>query len=176
MASSPPNVFTSGTKIVSADVNANFNDVYTELGKRGSNPATFSAHAAVATNTLASNTWTKVICGSEDWDNGGWYDTSTSRFTPQTAGIYRVGGYVQLLDNLDAGEVLEVAVYKNGSVWRMVGWGTSGSTQVSAGAGHCLVSLNGSTDYVELWALQNDPVSRRYATVCYFEGELVRAS
>lgn len=176
MATSPPNTFTSGTQILASAMNANFNDVYTELGLRGPNPSTFSAHAAAGTNSLAANTWTKVICDSEDWDDGGWYDTSTSRFTPQKAGVYRIGGYVETVDNLDSGEVLIVAVYKNGAALANVGRTIAGTLQVVSASGSRLASMNGSTDYVELYALQNDAASRRYSTGCYFQGELVRAS
>jgi hypothetical protein len=53
-----------------------------------------------------------------------------------------------------------VAVFKNGSTWKFVG---RGEPAVGFAYGSCLVYLNGSSDYVGLYALQNQPTNNTIA-------------
>lgn len=102
--------------------------------------------------SLAAAAWTKVAFGSEEFDTASCYDTSLSRFTPNVAGYYQVNGSVSITANV---YYLYIAVYKNGSEYAK---GTRRAVQTAYGdsyqaAVHSLIYLNGSTDYIEIYAL-----------------------
>jgi len=101
---------------------------------------TFSAKRG-STQTISASTWTKIQFNTESWDTGSAYDSTTNyRFTPQIAGYYQVNFAIWTAVNLPT--QCFVAVYKNGAEWRFT----------NGGNGSCQVSLNGSTDYIEIYA------------------------
>ena len=122
----------------------------TQTGFGGANTPSFQAQNSSRT-TVATNTYTKIAYTTENWDLGGDYDASNSRFTPQTAGkyyVYHSGGF----NTGDDFEPLRVAIYKNGSLlienqYRQAYY----DIHYVGGA----VDMNGSTDYLEAYASQN---------------------
>jgi hypothetical protein len=72
-----------------------------------------------------------------------------------------------------AGNML-VAVFKNGTYWKFMG---RGEPSVGFAYGSCLVYLNGSSDFVGLYALQNQATQNATANpvVTWFQGSLVRS-
>lgn len=137
----------------------------------------FSAYNDDSNFTLAaSSVQTKVKLAAEDFDQSGWFDTATYRFTPQVAGIYRLGGCIRLVDALGDGDALILRVYKNGSEAKQIAYDRQSGTLPFAVAGSALLAANGSTDYFELWAEQGFSSARRLssgAALTYFQGELV---
>jgi hypothetical protein len=118
------------------------------------NPPAFWAYKGGPDQSLTSGTNTKVTFANETLDSNSWYDTSTSRFTPQTAGYYWITGSVRF-ENTATTTELKLMIYKNGSqVNVQTTLGSAGTIwnglQISS-----LVYFNGSTDYVELYAMQN---------------------
>jgi hypothetical protein len=109
------------------------------------NGPTFSAYAGSG-QSISSATFTKVTCGTEEWDTNSNYDTSTSRFTPTVAGYYQVNGYVGFTSSTRSNT--QVAIYKNGSAYRTLNQIDSNLYVVG---GSSIVYLNGSTDYIELY-------------------------
>lgn len=101
---------------------------------------------------LTSSTWAKVQLNSEVFDIGDCFDSSTNyRWTPNVAGYYQLSFGVDFsaasgLSGLISG------IYKNGSAdfYGTYTAGVSGVAGSSNGAG--LIYMNGTTDYVELWA------------------------
>jgi hypothetical protein len=106
---------------------------------------TFSAYAGSG-QSISSGTFTKVTCGTEEWDTNSNYDTSTSRFTPTVAGYYQVNGYVGFTSSTRTNT--QAAIYKNGSQHRTLNQLDSNLYVVG---GSSIVYLNGSTDYIELY-------------------------
>ena len=99
-----------------------------------------------ATQTISSSyTYTKLNINTEDFDVGGYYDTSNYRYTPQVAGIY----YIQLGVSLTSVNAIVGVIYKNGTIYQnggiMQNSGYSYNTSITTG----LVSMNGSSDYIE---------------------------
>lgn len=99
--------------------------------------------------TLAAATFTKVNLATASFAIGGGF--SSSRYTPTKAGIYHVSGQVsitnaQLLTLYSAYIYVNGAGYKQGSVMSTTVGGV-----LSVGV-NCLVNMNGSTDYIELFA------------------------
>jgi len=98
--------------------------------------------------------WTKISMASEIHDSDGAYNTSTYRFTPQTAGKYWV--HCQLQFEATAGSnqtpYYKSAIYKNGAtVGQYVMRGSANMRQHTPFFGRIL-DMNGSSDYIECYA------------------------
>ena len=102
------------------------------------------------TNQSVNNTTsTKIIFNAEDFDTNSNYDTSTGRFTPTVAGYYQVNASLQLNNTTSP---LALIIEKNGTTVLDVTGGFQ-SSQINSGVcGSICLYLNGSTDYVEIYA------------------------
>jgi hypothetical protein len=103
--------------------------------------------------SISSGTWTKINLNAETFDTANAFDSTTNyRFTPQVAGYYQINGAAAV--NGTGTTQTGVAIYKNGSVYQyasILSSTISGSTYVNS----VLLYLNGSSDYVELYAFGN---------------------
>lgn len=132
----------------------------------GTGPA-FSAYQS-SSQTLSSNTNTKILFQTEEFDTNNNFASST--FTPTVAGYYQVTGSIRI--GASATQV-RTFIYKNGSSYKL---GTDVSSCFNAMAS-TLVYLNGSTDYVEFYALFTTGQSTSAASAeTWFNGCLVRAA
>lgn len=140
-------------------------------GVAGNGPA-FSAYAG-ATTSIGVNTSTKINFNTEEFDTNSNYDVSTSRFQPTVAGYYTVDGGMEYSDATAA--YINVVVAKNGTTYKGgVNTAIAGNYRVYV---NCLVYLNGSTDYVEIYGFANKAgTSMAYSAYTYFQGCLVRAA
>lgn len=105
--------------------------------------------------TLVNNTPTKVAgqIMPQVRDTHDWYDAANARFTPQVAGWYTIYGLATFAAMFDGAKIITY-VYKNGASYAVLGRGANGAENEFVGfAGSIDVFLNGTTDYVELWAL-----------------------
>jgi hypothetical protein len=121
----------------------------------GNGPA-FRAYAAAAT-TIPNLTWTKVALGTEQFDTNN--NFAASRFTPTVAGYYLIIGSVRG-GNMSTGiptRNLTAGIARNGII-NAVGNHSNGNTQVSNVTN--LTYLNGSTDYVELYAIHDEGTNK----------------
>jgi hypothetical protein len=129
----------------------------------------FSYYQSVA-QTLASATFTKITFTTSEFDTtSGMY--ASSRFTPTIAGYYQISGGV---GSLTSATILFFYMYKNGALYKNMG--STGQT-ASIASGSSLVYLNGSTDYVELYAyfgVGQNTSNNLYNT--FFQGFLGRAA
>jgi hypothetical protein len=108
---------------------------------------TFSALRASTDQSFSSSTFTKGQFQSEYFDLGSCYDATTNyRFTPTTAGIYLVTFITEISSG--TGQTL-VQIYKNGSNYTTPV--NTPSATLSFESAAVPVSMNGSTDYLELF-------------------------
>ena len=107
---------------------------------------TFSAYRTTPDQTFSTSTWTKAAFQTEYFDLGSNYDTATYRFTPTTAGIYLVT-FISEISSGSGNSFLQI--YKNGSTYTTPV--NSQSTTLSFESGAVPVSMNGSSDYLELF-------------------------
>ena len=131
-----------------------------------------------STQTLATTVTTKVQLNSEDFDTANCYDTSTYRFTPNVAGYYQVNMNIQIGQSNFTGAIVG-RVYKNGSDVRVVETATVSTTSAYPNvAGSFMIYMNGSTDYLELYAYQNSGGNRTIYGTIYseFSAFLARAA
>jgi hypothetical protein len=137
----------------------------------GNMPA-FSAYSGTTQTGVASGTFTKVLFDTEEFDTANCF--SSSRFTPNVAGYYQVTGRTDW--SITSGACF-VQVYKNGTNYK------SGSLNGATPNGvaptvTCLVYLNGSSDYVELYTYQNNGTNSIFGSSAgtYFQASMVRGA
>ena len=107
-------------KIQSESINLadNFAFTGTVTGAGGVNTPMFQAKLTTASVAFTEGSITALIMNSEDFDTDNAYDTSTGKFTPQTAGKY----YCEVFTYADRGgstmsdlKMAYVQLFKNGS-------------------------------------------------------------
>jgi hypothetical protein len=109
----------------------------------------FYAYNSNATGTsVPLTTFTHVDFNAENFDRGGWYDTTTGRYTPQVAGDYVLHTFVGLLSVSDQ-QTLHVAIRKNGANYSWTRIKQSGSGELG-GLVSTVVDANGTTDYFDV--------------------------
>lgn len=117
----------------------------------GGTPA-FSAYRATSNQSVSSNTWTKAQLNAEDFDTASAFDSTTNyRFTPQVAGYYQINGSIASDSTSSFGTGISVALYKNGSLYRVGTVVNTSAGTASTPTVACVVYFNGSTDYVEIY-------------------------
>lgn len=109
----------------------------------------FSAYQSAIT-TLPAATWTKLQLNTKEYDTNNNYNTTNYRFTPTVAGYYAVTASWE--GNSSTGTYNYIAIYKNGSSWKRMGYTSTLSGTTSAQIS-CQLYLNGSTDYIEAYGL-----------------------
>jgi hypothetical protein len=135
-------------------------------GVAGNGPA-FSAYQAT-NQSIPSATQTKVTVGTEEFDTNS--NFASSRFTPTVAGYYQINGSVQTNGSQ---QYLSSSIFKNGTLYKYGSFGTT----VYQSSVSSLVYLNGSTDYVELYAYGASAFdSQNGIAATYFNGAMVRSA
>jgi hypothetical protein len=136
-------------------------------GVGGVNTPAFHARVDSA-NSTTDTTETKVTFGTEVFDVGGCYDTSTSRFTVPSgeAGKYFIYSRIRV-DSATDSEIYDLLIKKNGSTvfqhsanqYRYTSAYVSGILDLSA------------SDYLEVYVLiQNNLSLRNDQRECFFGG------
>lgn len=115
-------------------------------------PSFFATRSAQ--QSINNATYTKVQFDTETYDTDSYYDNVTNyRFTPLVAGKYLVCASLAYESVVDQ-TYQNTALYKNGAgifYTEVRASGTVGSTITTT----AIVSLNGSTDYIEIYAYQD---------------------
>jgi hypothetical protein len=100
---------------------------------------------------VTSATHTKVQLNTELFDTNNNFDPSTNyRFTPTVAGYYQISWGVNM-----SGTGLTYAIgeiYKNGTIYQYGNFNNVSAIEALS-TGSSLVYMNGSTDYLELYAI-----------------------
>jgi len=120
-------------------------------GVAGNGPAliTGTSNSVACTN----GTSTKLTFSSVTTDTASCFSTATSRYTPNVAGYYQVSATAGSVSAWSAAAFNATRLAKNGV--EFAGAVYSPSTNFNAASVSALVYLNGSTDYIELYAQQN---------------------
>ncbi len=141
----------------------------------GTGPA-FSAYAN-ANVTMVNNVSTKIPLQVEEFDTNNNFDSTTYRFQPTVAGYYQISGGTTF--SPDSSGFRFLALFKNGSAYKYFDVSLGGSPNYKQSYGSCLVYLNGTTDYVELYAAQNSGsnlTNSASISETYLQGFLARAA
>ena len=141
----------------------------------GNGPA-FSASLS-ANQTVTAGTFTKITFNTEQFDTNSNYDNATNyRFTPTVAGYYQINVGLDLADVGVATQNVLLRLYKNGSQYlapiRMQAVTGNEIGMVIAQ----LVSMNGSTDYLEVYLQVTAATNCIVYSTSYFSGSMARSS
>lgn len=143
-------------------------------GVAGNGPA-FSAYLSGA-QTISTATFSKVTFDTKTIDTN--INFSSSRFTPTVAGYYQINYGVGMVMTTGT---LGTFMYKNGSPIANGNYITGVSNIGGAifATNSALIYLNGSTDFVEVYAYQTTGLSTTVLTgvnSTQFSGSLVRSA
>ena len=135
----------------------------------------FSAYQS-SNQSISSATYTKVQLDTEDFDTNNNFDNATNyRFTPTVAGYYQFNGSLRNDASTSPTRVF-INIYKNGALYkRGVDFNIAGGFQATIST---LIYLNGTTDYVELYAYivaTTAVIGTSDSRFTYFDGFLARA-
>lgn len=141
------------------------------------NGPAFSAYTNTTQTGLPHATYTKILFDIEEYDTNNNY--ASSRFTPTIAGYYQINATVSA-NTLNPAHRLIANIYKNGNLYKIGSNSAAGVVSYPASNVASLVYLNGSTDYVEIYAYGDmsgntwNSVGSIYFT--YFNGTLIRSA
>lgn len=113
--------------------------------------------------SIANATFTKVAAAlaTETLDQNGWWDHTNKRLQPNIPGVYLVAAGIQLSAVADGTSVIPIARL-NGADYAHLARGYAARTSPSpnlGASGSALVSMNGSSDYVEFFVYQDGGAS-----------------
>lgn len=137
----------------------------------------FSAYLS-ANQNVSSSVLTKVACNTEEFDTNSNYDNATNyRFTPTVAGYYQVNGCVNFSGGALRTDFL-TSIYKNGSEFKRGNYSNISNANGDSASVSAVIYLNGSTDYVELWAYQTQttPSFGGGVALTYFQAAMIRSA
>ena len=150
--SSGNNIINESSNTITIGASGDTTNIIGTLQNDGASLAnTPSFHSTLGADTTVSHdTLTVLPCNNTTFNIGSAYDTSTYKFTPQTAGKYYMYAYSQC--NMSAGEANNCITYlvKNSTTIisaESIFYGNS-ATRLSATA-VSIIDLNGSTDFVQ---------------------------
>ena len=107
----------------------------------------FSAYLNSA-QTVTGGTFTKATLDVEEFDTNS--NFASSRFTPTIAGYYQINTLLRLVTTASLSNITN-SIYKNGAEYKRVQFnGVTFTADINL-SNSCVVYLNGSTDYVELY-------------------------
>jgi hypothetical protein len=166
-----------GIGTISPTTKLDVNGTISVSGNQAVNGPAFSAGLAPNNQSVNASTATKITIDTEDFDTNGNYDPTTNyRFTPTVGGYYQISAGITT--NAAASGTVQVLIYKNGTLYKsgsqvLLGAATATTVTVS-----CLVNMNGSSDYVELYCFQGSAAALLVFTnstaSTWFQGSMVR--
>jgi hypothetical protein len=165
---------TAETSIDGADLVLIYDDSATALRKMTRTnfftaQPTFGAYQS-SVQTIPSGTFTKINFQTEEFDTNSNYSTTDMRFTPTVAGYYYFTANIAIASSATNAII---SFYKNGSEFKRANYIVNSAVNVNSGS--ALISLNGSTDYVEAFVyLATGQNLTTVQTETYFQGFFVR--
>ena len=144
-------------------------------GKQAVNGPAFCAYVSNPQTALAG-AFTKVLFKTKEFDTASCFDNvSTGRFRPTVAGYYQVNAALRQAS--PSGGQWAAVLYKNGAAYKGgtdLGFPGAGNAQ---GVLSALVYLNGSTDYIEIFAFSDvGGMIAASMTGSFFQAAMVRGA
>lgn len=135
----------------------------------------FRVHRNGVAYNVADSTFTKIDFTTKEYDQSGWFDLTTDRYTPLVPGKYVLmgGNGPDGANAATTGKRHETILYKNGAAHRLFNNQQMGGGASSTACGAALVDANGSTDYFEIYVWHNFGALTSFtglAMDCFFEG------
>ena len=158
------NIINESSNTITIGASGDTTNVIGTLNKDGvavTNTPAFQAYLNANQGSISADTFTKVTFDTEEFDSDGNFDTSTSRFTPTTAGKYLC--YTLVGNSFSGGtpDDLRTRFYFNGSQLANMretifkDYGGAGIALAITQQVEAIITFNGSSDYLEVYA-RND--------------------
>ena len=158
------NIINESGNTITVGASGDTTNVIGTLNKDGvavTNTPAFQAYLNANQGSISADTFTKVAFDTEEFDSDGNFDTSTSRFTPTTAGKYLC--YTLVGNSFSGGspDDLRCRFYFNGSQLANMretifkDYGGAGIALAITQQVEAIITFNGSSDYLEVYA-RND--------------------
>lgn len=113
----------------------------------GASAAPAFSVSLAGTQTLANAVTTKLVWDTEEYDTNN--NFASNRFTPTVAGYYQLTWSIY---NSTASVNQSTSVYKNGVLYKQTSYMPSTTSNWLMFCAGLLVYMNGTTDYIELYA------------------------
>jgi hypothetical protein len=124
----------------------------------GANTPSFYAFLN-ANQSAGTGADTTITLNAEAFDTDNAFDTSTYKFTPQTAGKYFLYAQARIDSGTDF-NMLTVVIRKNGSEFAR---GFNYNDYTNTVNVSTIIDMNGSSDYIDMFAMQNSGGSLNFA-------------
>lgn len=111
------------------------------------------AYRSAAQNINATS-FTKVLIDTISFDTEGVVDIANSRIIPTLPGYYIVTGNVRV-NSVPDGQRITAFIYKNGARISDGSYSEQGAIGIPLSVANDLIYMNGTTDYLELWAFNS---------------------
>lgn len=113
--------------------------------------------ALAANQTITNSTYTKINFDTVNFDASAAWSATNKRWTPLKAGKYKVTISTAMQAVVTSAQFLNfaAAIYKNGTITyggNQGYWSAASGTMFGGPTASAIVSMNGSTDYIEGWA------------------------
>ena len=158
------NIINESSNTITIGASGDTTNVIGTLNKDGvavTNTPAFQAYLNANQGSISADTFTKVAFDTEEFDSDGNFDTSTSRFTPTTAGKYLCYAIVGNSFSGGSPDDLRTRFYFNGSQLANMretifkDYGGAGIALAITQQVEAIITFNGSSDYLEVYA-RND--------------------
>jgi hypothetical protein len=137
----------------------------------------FSAYQNSSQTIASGGAFYKVQFQVKEFDTNNNFDNITNyRFTPTVAGYYQFSAAIGWAANANSG--VAVTLYKNGSLYKIGTYVTNGNIGPVINLS-CLANANGSTDYFEIYVVNNTSASlslNATSPYTYFQAAMVRSA
>jgi len=144
------NASTTSGLVITPDNSGNI-----QLQYNGQAAPAFFVYSSNSNQAMSMSTWTRANLDTEIFDTNN--NFASYRFTPTVAGYYQINGCVYLSNTTNYATQMQCAIFKNGTLFIMAGFNFSSSGSLVNDAkcvANGVIYLNGSTDYVELYAYE----------------------
>lgn len=135
----------AGSGLTSTNVQDAIDEIAALEGKHS-----FCAVKSADQTGISAATWTKITFTTEEYDTGSVYDAANSKLTPGRAGVWAISALVNFTAGLVDQSAYQVAIYKNGTIYKASYARESGKASLSAQISFPVVV--DADDYIEIYA------------------------
>ena len=139
------------------------------------NQPTFSV-VKTSNQTISNATYTKCTWDTESWDVGGGFDLANNKYQPSVAGYYSTTVNLRYDGSTTYTRGIMV-LYKNGSAYKRISGHLGTANENYTMNGTCLVHLNGSSDYIEVYVYINASTAvignTSLDSLCWWDGHKI---
>jgi hypothetical protein len=150
VAGSPLQLADLSTAVTQATSDNSTKIATTAFVKAAAAAIAFSATASANQTGIATETWTKVTINNELFDDNNLYNNTTYRWTPPAGRCQLIAG-IAIASGILIGTPIQLAVYKNGSLYRSNICAAVSSASGGSGASITVIDACNGTDYYEVF-------------------------